>query len=172
MRWAAGCDRMAAGCGLSIAPAWLPCEFAACMAAFCFALWSAIRLQERKDDAVCRPFCVRCDDLLGGLQSLIPAGQSEDASVQLHNKGNDQLCNILLCDTLRRGVAGLLRCAGIWIVHGVASLSLPLWLGWRAARYVSNSAMSSGLCRKRLWNPRNAQPIRSATSGGISFTLT
>ena len=44
MRWATGCDRMAAGCGLSIAPAWLPCEFAACMAAFCFALWSALHL--------------------------------------------------------------------------------------------------------------------------------
>ena len=63
---------------------------------------------------------------MGGLQSLIPAGQSEDTSVQLH-KGNDQLCNILLCDTLRRGVAGLLRCAGIGIAHVVASLSLPLW---------------------------------------------
>lgn len=63
---------------------------------------------------------------MGGLQSLIPAGQSEDTSVQLH-KCNDQLCNILLCDTLRRGAAGLLRCAGIGIAHVVASLSLPLW---------------------------------------------
>lgn len=43
-------------------------------------------------------------------------------------KATDQLCNILLCDTLRRGVAGLLRCAGIGIAHVVASLSLPLWL--------------------------------------------